>query len=381
MKNGKLKIAVVGLRFGGEFPSIYRDHPDIFEVAICDRDERLLNEFGDRFGFENRFSDFDRLLDSDVDAVHIVTNIHTHHDLTVKALNAGKHAACTVPMATTLEELQAIVVAQKASGKNYMMMETTIFTYQCLYVRELMDQGKIGNVQYLRGVHFQDMEGWPPYWLGLPPMHYATHAIAPLLYLSESVAESVRCLGSGTMREELKKQFGNPFPVETAMIKMKDKSLAADVTRSLFETAHEYVEAFTILGDKMSFEWNYEEEEPHIYEFSDKLAETGLGSRGRGIKTSTVECPDYQSRLPGPIQKYTKAHTILDPANPHLSIRQGGGHHGSHPHMVHEFVRSIVEKRKPLIDAATAANWTGTGICAHESAMQGGKEIVIPSFG
>jgi hypothetical protein len=64
----------------------------------------------------------------------------------------------------------------------------------------------------------------------------------------------------------------------------------------------------------------------------------------------------------------------------HLSFEQGGGHHGSHPHLVHEFVQSIMEKRAPAIDAVTAANWTAAGICAHKSAMNGGIEISIPSF-
>ncbi|HBM80617.1 MAG TPA: oxidoreductase, partial [Clostridiaceae bacterium] len=45
-----------------------------------------------------------------------------------------------------------------------------------------------------------------------------------------------------------------------------------------------------------------------------------------------------------------------------------------------EFVRSIVEDRRPWIDAVTAANWTAAGICAHESAMHGGDEVIIPSF-
>jgi hypothetical protein len=47
---------------------------------------------------------------------------------------------------------------------------------------------------------------------------------------------------------------------------------------------------------------------------------------------------------------------------------------------VHEFIRSIVEKRNPWIDAVTSANWTAAGICAHESALQGGAEIIIPLF-
>ena len=51
----------------------------------------------------------------------------------------------------------------------------------------------------------------------------------------------------------------------------------------------------------------------------------------------------------------------------------GGGHHGSHPHLVHEFVRSIVEQRKPWIDWELAANITGAGILAHESALRGGE--------
>ena len=59
---------------------------------------------------------------------------------------------------------------------------------------------------------------------------------------------------------------------------------------------------------------------------------------------------------------------------------QGGGHGGSHPHLVHEFVSSIVSHRKPLIDAVTAADWTAAGLAAHESAMNDGMEVTIPAF-
>ena len=59
---------------------------------------------------------------------------------------------------------------------------------------------------------------------------------------------------------------------------------------------------------------------------------------------------------------------------------QGSGHGGSHPHLAHEFVRSIIEDRPPAIDAVTAANWTAVGICAHESAMRGGARVAVPDF-
>jgi hypothetical protein len=91
-----------------------------------------------------------------------------------------------------------------------------------------------------------------------------------------------------------------------------------------------------------------------------------------------VEVPDYGSRLPPEISGFTQA-GVYDDEHEHTSFIQGGGHGGSHPHLVHEFISSIQEQRPSMADAATAANWTMTGICAHESAMKDGSRVVIPS--
>lgn len=378
----KLKVAVVGLNFGGEFPEIYREHPHVESVALCELDKTKLNSYSTILGYDECYDSFDALLESDVDAVHITTGIPSHHELTVKVLRAGKHCACTVPMGVSLEELCDIVRVQKETGKNYMMMETTIYGYQCLYVKKLMEQGEIGDIQYMRGIHFQDMESWPAYWMGLPPMHYATHAVAPLLYLSKAVPETVRCYGSGVMRADLTKQYGNPYPVETACVTFKNRPFVADITRSLFEVAHDYVEGFTILGNRGSFEWNVEGELPRVSRFVDGREISGLFyDRGRDIHTVQIKCPDVRDEyLPESIRRFTDSCTIIDPKNPHKSITQGGAHHGSHPYMVNEFVNSIVEARRPEVDAVTAAYWTAVGICAHQSAMNGGTVVKIPDF-
>jgi hypothetical protein len=47
---------------------------------------------------------------------------------------------------------------------------------------------------------------------------------------------------------------------------------------------------------------------------------------------------------------------------------------------VHEFIRSIVERRRPTLDAVVAANWTAAGFAAHESAMSGGQVVEVPSY-
>ena len=378
----KLKIGVVGLRFGGEFPPIHRAHPDVEKVVLCEQDEDWLRKYAHKLGFEHTTTSFDKLLEMDLDAIHIVTGIPNHAALACQALAAGKHTACTVPMATTIDDLYRVLEAQRKSGKNYMMMETSMYTFQCFKCKELIDSGQLGRIQYLRGTHFQDMEAWPEYWMGMPPFWYATHAVAPLLYLSNTYATRVRCLGSGEMREDLRERYGNPYPIEHALIELSQPGLVAEITRSLFHTAIGYVEGFTVLGEKMSFEWNIEDEPPYLHSLQFKDGEDLLNSYGRGRKIAIerTECPDRRELLPEAIRSFTQAQTIPDPDNPHLSIRQGGGHHGSHPHMIHEFVRSILEERPPVLDAVTSARWTAVGICAHASALKGGEPVDVPSF-
>ena len=64
-------------------------------------------------------------------------------------------------MATTVEECKQLVEAQRAAGKVYMMMETVVYSREYLFVKELYDKGELGRIQFLRGSHQQDMDGWP----------------------------------------------------------------------------------------------------------------------------------------------------------------------------------------------------------------------------
>ena len=380
MKNGKLKAVVVGLGFGGAFVPIWRDHPDVGEVGVCELDPKLRARVAAEYGISLIYPSLDEVLaDETVDAVHLVTAIPDHAEQTVRVLDAGKHCACTVPMATTMEGIQAIRGAVERSGKKYMMMETTLYTYQYLYVKRLLESGELGRVQFLRGSHYQDMENWPSYWAGLPPFWYGTHAIAPLVGLSGSRITAVSCLGSGTMRPELTRQYGNPFPIETAHFRFEN-GLAAEATRSLFETARTYQEGLFVYGSKKSFEWGFaDDDKPYVTRL---LPGAGAAGRPRGLPTPVEiieDLPNDFSSLPEPLWRYTVGGDY-DPTNPQLSLKKGagGGHHGSHPHQVHEFVRSIVEDRAPAVDWSLAANITAAGILAHQSALLGGGWISLP---
>jgi predicted dehydrogenase len=375
MSQKKVRVAVVGLGFGAEFIPIYQAHPDAEMYAICRRNKAEMDKVGDRFGIKTRYTSYEDLLkDPNVDAVHINSPIPDHAPQSLAALKSGKHVACTVPMGTTLDELKQLCDAQRKLGKVYMMMETVVYSREYLFVKELYDKGELGRIQFLRGSHQQDMDGWPDYWPGLPPMWYATHCVSPCLALLGKHAESVVCHGSGRIREDLIKKYNSPFAVETATFKIRGSDVVAEVTRSLFDTARQYRESFDATGSKKSFEWQQVEgEEPVIHTKSTPekpVAEPEIPKR--------VKVPDYAGRLPEPIRKFTQPAAIQDAE--HLSFLQGGGHGGSHPHMAHNFLMAVLGKQSALPDAPTSANWTAVGICAHESAMKGGERVPIPEF-
>ncbi len=376
----KCNVVLVGLGFGGAFADIYKHHPNVGELGIYDPDFRLMQQCADFYGIARTYNSFEEILaDEAVDAVHLVSPIPCHADQTVQVLEAGKHCACTVPMATTLEDLQRITDAVRKSGKRYMMMETTLYTYQFFYVRQMLQSGELGKIQFLRGSHYQDMDNWPDYWMGLPPMHYGTHAIGPMVALSGSRVKRVNCYGSGTMADWLTEQYGNPFPVESALLEFEN-GLKGEATRSLFETAREYQEGLFVYGSKKSFEWGFKDSDnPCITTLTPP--EKGSNVRGGATTCEVKQLPNFHSTLPEEIQRFTVGGNY-DPLNPQKSLQEGagGGHHGSHPHLVHEFVMSIIEDRKPAIDEVLAANITAAGICAHISAMNGGESVIVPEF-
>jgi len=372
---GKIRVAIVGLGFGAEFIPIYQNHPDAEMYAICRRNKSELNKVGDKFGIKTRYADYNELLaDPNVDVVHINSPIPDHAPQSIAALKAGKHVACTVPMATDIEGCRQIVDLQRKTGKVYMMMETVVYSREYLFVKELYDKGELGRIQFLRGSHQQDMEGWPSYWPGLPPMWYATHCVSPCLAImskpgAPAHAESVVCHGSGRIREDLIKHYNSPFAIESATFKIRGSDVVAEVTRSLFDTARQYRESFDVFGSKKSFEWQQvENEEPVIHQLG--LPEPEIPKR--------TKVPDYAKLLPQPIQRFTQPAAIQDAE--HLSFIQGGGHGGSHPHLVHNFLQAVLGKKPAFPDAPTSANWTMVGLCAHQSAMAGGDRVKIPQL-
>ena len=365
--NGRVRVGIVGLEFGAEFIPIYQAHPWAELRSICQRTRGHLDKVGEAFGIRDRYTSYDQMLkDPELDAVHVNTPPYLHADHVVAGLEAGKHVACTIPMALSVEDCRRIVEAARSSGRKYMMMETVVYSREFLYVKELYDRGDLGRVQFYRSSHQQEMAGWPAYWEGFPPMYNATHAISPTLALRRDQAEWVQCIGSGRVATEMVPNYGCPFAIESAHIQFKDTDVGAEVTRSLFNTAREYRESFDVFGSLKSFEWTQVQGERHVIH--------------TGEVPERVEVPDYARLLPREIQPFTTGGVYDAKDHAHRSFVQGGGHGGSHPHLAHEFLSSIRENRDPYPNARQAANITCAGILSHASAMSGGAKLYLPDF-
>ena len=165
------------------------------------------------------------------------------------------------------------------------------------FAERCITKGELGKIQFLQASHQQDMDGWPNYWPGLPPMHYATHCVGPCLALTRAEAEYVSCFGSGTIRKELIAKYNSPFAVETCHIKFARLATSRPASiRSLFDSARQYRESIDVYGSKKTFEWPLiEGEEPVMH--TAKKPEPEIPQR--------VKVPDYAHLLPEPIRRFT----------------------------------------------------------------------------
>jgi predicted dehydrogenase len=358
----RLKIAIVGLGFGAGWVPVYQGHPDVDCVAVCDIDRELLDNVAGRYGVERRYTQLEKVLDAeDLDAVHLLTPIPLHAEQTLAVLRAGKHCACAIPMALTTEDVDQIQKAQGKAAKVYMLMETEIYSRTYLFVKGLHRDGGFGELQLLRGFHYQNMEGWPDYWQGLPPMHYSSHGLGPILDLAGEKAVTVTAAGSGRLSQEMQGRYGNPFPVESAFFQLEGNLVVCEMTACFFKMARGFlVDRFSVYGDRLSFESpQVQGGDPLL--FRSEEGPLQKGQRGRGVTVEKAVVPALADLVPAEISEYVRS-----------------SRNARCIPLAHEFIRSIIEERSPGIDVDFAANLTKAGLCAHQSAMRGGEPVSIP---
>lgn len=147
----RLRIAVIGAGYWG--PNLarnFRSSPEWELVTVCDLDAARARRVADQVGLDRIDTDLaDVLADPGIDAVAIATPARTHHDIARAALAAGKHVMVEKPLADTGEHGRAMVAEARERGLVLMADHTYCYTPAVLKIRELIEEGALGEILYV----------------------------------------------------------------------------------------------------------------------------------------------------------------------------------------------------------------------------------------
>jgi len=190
-----IKVGVVGCGYWG--PNLvrnFRQSADCQLKIICDTSEqrlRHMRRLHPEVVATNRFDDL--LNDAEIDAVVIATPVRFHYEMAKACLSVGKHAFVEKPMARTEAEGEELVALAERKGLVLMVGHTFLFSPAVRRMKEIIDHGDIGEVQYISarrlnlGLFQKDINvAWD----------LAPHDISIILHLLNELPVSVSCQGS-----------------------------------------------------------------------------------------------------------------------------------------------------------------------------------------
>ncbi len=201
-----VKIGVIGcggIANGKHLPS-YKKIKEAELVAFCDiiieRAEKAKAEYGTEDS--KVYTDYKELLsDKTINAVLVLTHNALHCEITVAALNSGKHVLCEKPMAMNYAEAKAMIEARDKSGKTLTIGYQNRFRKNAMYLKELSDEGEFGDIYYAEATALRRRA--VPTWGvfideekqgGGPLIDIGTHALDLTLYTMNNY-EPAFCVG------------------------------------------------------------------------------------------------------------------------------------------------------------------------------------------
>ena len=359
----KYQVGLVGVRRGSSLVSPFTVFPETEITALCDIDERRLAEAGEHFNVPDRFlfTDYEVFLDTPVDMVVVATPMPSHVEQSVKALENGKHVLSEVTAATTLEECERLVDAVKRTGQIYMLAENHYYYHYIREWKKWIEQGRLGKIFYAEAEYIHEIQNllWDEktretFWrVDRPPIRYCSHSLGPLLYLMED--RVIKACGAHSGFDILPADLGlGGLNMEVALFKTQ-KGAVIKMLRSQVAHRQPSMHFYSLYGTKGFLENGRE----GGWESSKgKLYIEGEMSREGGYQV--IDCP------------------VSDPeASPEAL---GGGHGTTEYYLIRDFIDAVDQGTRPPIDVIRAIDFTAPGICAQQSAMNGGKWVDVPLF-
>lgn len=166
--DGTLGVAMIGHSFmGAAHSQAWRTAGRFFDLPLIPRMEVVVGRHAvraqraaDQLGWAGSSTDLDEVLArDDIHLVDVCTPGHSHADVAIAALRAGKHVLCEKPLANTVSEAEAMVeAAEQARGAGVRAMVG--FNYRRVpalaFARQLVSSGRLGTIRHVRAAYLQD---------------------------------------------------------------------------------------------------------------------------------------------------------------------------------------------------------------------------------
>jgi len=186
-----MKVGLLGTGFGLAHARIYHTHPQVSDVVVFGRTPAKLRRFADDFGYTTTTDLAGVYDDPAVDLVDVCLPTPLHAEHVIRALDAGKHVLCELPLATTMDDARRIVDAQAASDRQVFVDMFGRFDPATEVLHTAIAEGSYGPLKTL-SMELRTALLWEGYQLGLDAiamdvLHASLDAIATALGRPESV--------------------------------------------------------------------------------------------------------------------------------------------------------------------------------------------------
>jgi predicted dehydrogenase len=356
------KVGLVGVRRGSSLVRPFEIFPETEITALCDMNQASLETAGKDFGIADSglFTSYEDMLNSGIDIVVVGTPIPFHADQSVQALESGIHVLSEVTAANSMPDLERIVAAAQQSDAVYMLAENCCYRPYILEWKQWVQQGRLGEIFYAECEYIHNIEALltneatgEAYWrLQRPPITYCTHSLGPVLQIMDDRITQVSCVSTGNLIT------GNAAPgcrdMEVAICKT-EKGGAIKLLRSQVARREPALHYYSFYGTKGFVEHD------HSHAHGDTTGRLYIeGEHAAADGFEVIDC------------------LLVDPNAPEEA--KTGGHGTSEYFMVRDFIDAVANGTPAPIDAIRAAEMTAPGLCAHESSLNDGAWVDVPSF-
>ncbi len=151
MLSKKIKWGIIGCgNIANKFASDLALINDAELTAVASRSMDRATEFAKQHNSEKAYDNYDALFsDADIDIVYIATPHISHAELSIKAMEHGKHVLCEKPLALNKKEARVMIEASQRTGKFFMEALWTRFNPSLIAIKKHIDNGEIGQIKFI----------------------------------------------------------------------------------------------------------------------------------------------------------------------------------------------------------------------------------------